>query len=111
MAVVNNGFLVSYEFAVLITHFGKMHLFHGKVLIGFIRPFTIPDVNVTNNFYPQRPMRNHRHICIKRIITVLACNLLVNALFVVQMQVGKFLSCFIKSHEILYIIHYGNAWQ
>ena len=42
MAVVNNGFLVSYEFAVLITHFGKMHLFHGKVLIGFIRPDTVP---------------------------------------------------------------------
>ena len=62
MAVVNDACLVSYEFAVFIAHFSETHISHGEVLIVFVSPFILPDVDVANNFYAQRMMSEYPYI-------------------------------------------------
>ena len=111
MTVVDDACLIGNEFSVFVTDFGELHLIHGEVLISFIRPFALPDVDVADNFYAKETMCQHWHFCEENIIAVMSCCLHINALLVVQVQVGKFLSGFIKSHKVLHIIYNGNAWQ
>ena len=111
MVVIDDACLVGNKFAVLVTNFGEFHLFYGEVLVGVIRPSVLPDIDVTNNFYAKETMCQHGHFRKKCIIVVMSCRLHVNALLVVQVQVGKLLTGFIKGHEVLNIIHDRDAWQ
>jgi len=56
-------------------------------------------------------MGNHWHCCEKQIISISPNSLLVYALFIVQVQVSKFFTDFIKGHKVLHIIYNVDAWQ
>ena len=96
MTIVDDFALVGYELAVLIADFGELHLLHGEVLVDVIRPFALPDVDVAIYFDLAKQIGIHWHSCKEMIISVLPRSLHVDALLVVQMQVGQFFSGFIK---------------